>query len=129
MSEKKNLKKAGLITGAFLAGAVAGFASTSNLNQNTADLLTYNALGSGAEIRVEIADMNSNRPISTLELKCGEKKTTESKCGEGKCGEKKEKVEEEGKTSKKEAKAKKKTKASKEGKVEESKCGEGKCGN
>lgn len=113
MSEKKNLKKAGLITGAFLAVAVAGIAGT----VNTSDLLTYNALGSGAEIRVEIADMNSVTPINTLELKCGE-----GKCGEG---EKKEK----GKTSKKEAKAKKKAKKSKESKAEESKCGEGKCGN
>jgi len=124
MSEKKTLKKAGLITGAFLTVAIAGIASTGN----TADLLTYKALGSGSEIRVEIADMNSAIPISTLELKCGE-----GKCGEGKCGEgdKKEK----GKVSKKESKAKnkakskKKAKKSKESKAKESKCGEGKCGN
>ena len=124
MSEKKNLKKAGLITGAFLTVAVAGIAGTAN----TSDLLTYNALGSGAEIRVEIADMNASTPINTLELKCGE-----GKCGEGKCGE--GETKEKGKTSKKEAKAKSKakskkgTKKSKESKAEESKCGEGKCGN
>lgn len=121
MSEKKNLKKAGLITGAFLTVAVAGIAGT----VNTSDLLAYNALGSGAEIRVEIADMNAVTPINTLELKCGE-----GKCGEGKCGEGEKK--EKGKTSKKEAKAKKKAKKakkSKESKAEETKCGEGKCGN
>jgi len=32
MSEKKNLKTAGLITGAFLAVTVAGFAANPNVN-------------------------------------------------------------------------------------------------
>ena len=133
MANKKNFKKAGLITGVLLAGSVAGFAGTSTSNA-TADLLTYNALGSGSEIRVEIADRNSNSPISTLELKCGEKKTGESKCGEGKCGEskkgEKEKVKSNKKTKASKADVRKAKKAKKsEGKTKESKCGEGKCGN
>lgn len=82
---KRNVKKASLITGAFLAGAVAGFASTSNSNVN--ELLDFDALGSGNEIRVEIADMNTNHAVRTLELKFGDLKASESKCGEGKCGE------------------------------------------
>ena len=129
MANKKNVKRAGIITGAFLVGAVAGFASTSNTN--TTSLLEFDALGSGHEIRVEIADMNTNHAIRTLELKCGEKKTTESKCGEGKCGEgEKAQEKEKGKLKGKESKAKAKTKTKKKGeKVGESKCGEGKCGN
>ena len=116
---QKNIKRTGIITGTFLAVAVSGFASTSNTANSSNDLLDFDVLGSGMEIRADVATLNGNM-IRTLELKCGE-----GKCGEGKCGaETKEKVKEgEKKSTAAEAKAKKKAskKASKKAKKEKKK--------
>ena len=108
---KKNLKRTGIITGTFLAVAVAGFASTSNNTTEASNLLDFDVLGSGTEIRVDVSTMNGNM-YRTLELKCGE-----GKCGEGKCGEEtKAKTESTKKATAKETRAQKK--ASKKAKKE-----------
>ncbi len=138
--DKKMLKSASIITGALLTGSLASFAAA----ENSSNLLDYNSMGSGAEVRTEIMDMNAPDILSNEstykfgELKCGEgkcgegeektekkaeakktkkaeAKTSEAKCGEAKCGEG-------------EKKAEKKTETKKEGKATEAKCGEGKCG-
>ena len=99
-NNKRNLKRTGIITGTFLAVAVAGFASTSN---NTTNLLDFDVLGSGSEIRADVSTLNGNL-YRTLELKCGE-----GKCGEGKCGEEtKEKAKSSKKATAKQTKAQKK---------------------
>lgn len=116
-----------LLAGAFLASSLIVGGS---LSTNASNALSFNTLGSGAELRSELLGSSSDVQFN-LEAKCGEKektepqkeaKTKEAKCGEGKCGEKQ-----------KEAKAKsKKAKAQetkKEAKSKEAKCGEGKCGN
>ena len=114
--DKKILKSASIITGALLTGSLATFAAT----ENSSNLLDYNSMGSGAEVRSEIMDMNAPSILTNestykfAELKCGE-----GKCGEGKCGEGEKKTE-------KKAEAKKTTEA--EAKTSEAKCGEGKCG-
>jgi len=115
-NSKKNLKRTGIITGTFLAVAVAGFASTSNnTTQTSENLLDFDVLGSGSEILVDVSTLNGNM-YQTLELKCGE-----GKCGEGKCGaETKEKAEKTKKETAKEARAKKKaSKKAKKGKKTE----------
>ena len=81
--DKKILKSASVLTGALLAtglSAIPAFGS---------DILAYNNLGSGAELRSHLIDLNSQpvqaqeaRTVKFAELKCGE-----GKCGEGKCGE------------------------------------------
>lgn len=118
--DKKIFKSATLITGVLLTGSLATFAA-SNGNQN---LFEYSSMGSGAEVRSEILDMNAPNILSNeTTYKFGEGKCGEGKCGEGKCGgdEKKE-----AKTAKKGAKAET-TKAA-DAKTAEAKCGEGKCG-
>lgn len=113
--DKKIFKSATLITGVLLTGSLAAFAA-SNGNQN---LFEYSSMGSGAEVRSEILDMNAPNILSNeTTYKFGE-----GKCGEGKCGgdEKKE-----AKTAKKGAKAE--TTKSADAKTAEAKCGEGKCG-
>lgn len=85
---------------------------------SNANAFSYNPLGSGADVRSTISEMNqANKNV--YELGCGAKaektkakkgeKSSEAKCGEGKCGEKA-------------------TKSSKDKKASEAKCGEGKCG-
>jgi hypothetical protein len=98
MTNKKNLKRTGILTGTFLAVAVSGFASTPNTTNSSSSLLDFDVLGTGTEIMADISSLNGNM-YRTLELKCGE-----GKCGEGKCGaETKEKTE----AAKKEVTAKK----------------------
>ncbi len=122
MKSKKNLGKvAAIATGTLTLGALS-----TNVQAN--ELFQAQDLGSGAELRSELIQLNnpSEAPVmmnnSEIELKCGE-----GKCGEGKAGEdKKAKTDEkEAKTDEKEAKTDEKAK---EGKTQEHKCGEGKCG-
>ena len=132
--DKKMLKSVSLITGAMLTGSLASFAAS----QNSESLLEYQSLGSGAEVRSELMDLNSPQILnSETTFKMGE-----LKCGEGKCGEG-DKKKEEGKAKAKKSetkateakcgegkdvKAEKKAETKKEGKTSEAKCGEGKCG-
>lgn len=142
--EKKNSKRS-ILTGTIIAGALLTFSVNTNARPST------DVLGSGAEVRGEIIDLNLNSSSSNLlELKCGEaEKTTkkaeakpatkkegkavEAKCGEGKCGEGKcggdDKKADSKKLGTKDAKsAKAEKKSDKKGKTTEAKCGEGKCG-
>ena len=118
-TDKKILKSASMIAGALLTTTLATSPALG------ADILAYNDLGTGSQVRSHLIDVNSNQVngqtsnvVKFAELKCGE-----GKCGEGKCGEgdKKEASKEakEGET----AKA-----AATESKSAEAKCGEGKCG-
>jgi uncharacterized low-complexity protein len=93
----------------------------------SANAFNYNPLGSGADVRTVISEMNQTNK-NVYELACGAKaektkakkgeKSSEAKCGEGKCGEK----------AKKSSKSTKASKVTKDKKASEAKCGEGKCG-
>ena len=83
-----------------------------------ADILAYNDLGTGSQVRSHLIDVNSNQVDAQTSNVV---KFAELKCGEGKCGE----------GDKKEAKAEAKkgeAAATAESKSSEAKCGEGKCG-
>ena len=118
-TDKKILKSASMVAGALLTTTLATSPALG------ADILAYNDLGTGSQVRSHLIHMNSNQVdgqtsnvVKFAELKCGE-----GKCGEGKCGEgdKKEASKEakEGETAKAEAT---------ESKSAEAKCGEGTCG-
>jgi uncharacterized low-complexity protein len=118
-TDKKILKSASMVAGALLTTTLATSPALG------ADILAYNDLGTGSQVRSHLIDMNANQVdgqtsnvVKFAELKCGE-----GKCGEGKCGEgdKKEASKEtkEGETAKAEAT---------ESKSAEAKCGEGTCG-
>lgn len=129
MKKNKNIGKvAAIATGTLALGAVS-------TNANAADLFQVDYLGSGAELRSNLIDLNSdfpaeNKMVSNLEmeLKCGEGKCGEGKCGEGKKGEESKETKAEGKKEG-DAKATKGDDKTKEHKCGEGKCGEGKCGN
>ena len=75
------------------------------------DILAYNDLGSGAQVRSHLIDQNVNRvnPSEATAYKFGELKCGEGKCGEGKCGEEtKAKAESTKKATAKETKAQRK---------------------
>jgi uncharacterized low-complexity protein len=113
-TDKKILKSATLLTGAMLA---TGLTATPSFG---ADILAYNKLGSGAELRSHLIEMNGQHAQEANAVKFGELKCGEGKCGEGKCGEGEKK---------KEAKKGESTEATAtESKSTEAKCGEGKCG-
>ena len=147
MKKKTNLnKKIGLLSGALLTGMIAGL-SVEEIQ--AADLLDFASLGTGAEVRNELIDMNLDQntiPVGTLKFtllegKCGgdeknakgdkkdakkgdvKSEDAKGKTGESKCGE--------GKCGEGEKDAAVKDgekQDSKEAKTSESKCGEGKCG-
>lgn len=137
MNTKKLKKSAALITGTLVAGS---FSVSANANQ--ANLFEYDNLGSGAELRSELIEMNSAR-YKTFEMKCGgEKSDKDSKTSEANCGAEDKKAEKSDSTKKaKNAEAKcgegkcggdakeaKKDTTKKESKAAQSKCGQGKCG-
>ncbi len=135
--DKKILKSASVLTSALLTGSLAGFAASGTQN----NLLDYNSMGSGSEVRSEIMDMNAPNILhNETTYKFGELKCGEGKCGEGEGEKKAEKKKEgkkvEGKTSEHkcgegkcgEGEGEKKAEKKKEGKTSEQKCGEGKCG-
>jgi len=134
--EKKILKSASIVAGALLTTALVA-SPLSGM-----DILAYNDLGSGAEVRSQLIDMNSNQINSSDattykvgELKCGEDGKKETKSAKG---EKANKADVKSADSKKAAaasttkadakKADVKEEKSKEAKCGEGKCGEGKCG-
>lgn len=142
--EKKNTKRS-ILTGTIIAGALLTFSVNADARPTT------QVLGTGAEVRAEIIDLNISSSTDMLfELKCGEAKetskkgeakptekskkegkATEAKCGEGKCGEGKCGGDDKKAETKKldtKAEAAPKADAKKEGKATEAKCGEGKCG-
>jgi len=141
---EKKIKKASILTGTIITGAI--LALTTNADARPA---TSKVLGNGAELRNEIIDLNITSSSNLYELKCGTEtpetkkaeskevkdKSTEAKCGEGKCGEgkcgskdsTKDKVSEDKNNTKAVETKAVSTKDAKD-KTSESKCGEGKCG-
>ncbi len=116
--DKKILKSASIIVGALLTTSLAAAPSMGP------DILAYNDLGSGSQVRSHLIDQNVNRvnaSESTLykfgELKCGE--------GEKKTADKKTDAKA---TDAKTADAKTTEAKASESKATEAKCGEGKCG-
>ena len=138
--EKNILKSASLLTGAILTSSLTSFAA----NETNAEIPDYSAMGSGAEVRSEIMNLNAPDILhNENNYKFGEGKCGEGKCGEGKSEEEKEKKKKEAKKTEgkkaedKKSDAKKSESAKKEGKKKskeaegktpEAKCGEGKCG-
>ena len=74
-TDKKILKSATILTGALLTTTLATTPSFG------ADILAYNSLGTGSQVRSHLIDMNSNQvnPMEANAVKFGE-----LKCGEGK---------------------------------------------
>ncbi len=123
-NQKNKVIRKTLFASSIVAGAILGTAS-----MNTAEAFSFSDLGSGAEIRAELLNNNSNGIIG-LDLKCGEGKAKDAKCGEGKskdakCGE--------GKCGGQDGKSKDakcgEGKCGDHGKSKDAKCGEGKCGD
>jgi len=136
---EKKIKKASILTGTIITGALLAITTTADARPATSKVL-----GNGAELRNEIIDLNITSSSNPYELKCGTEtpetkkaeskevkdKSTEAKCGEGKCGSKdstKAKVSEDKKNTKAVENKAVSTKDAKD-KTSESKCGEGKCG-
>jgi len=130
MKKSNGMKKTGVITSALLSGAFG----LTTLNASGENLYNYSDMGSGAELRSELIDLNSRSSQLAVEavsfgkhveLKCGE-----GKCGEGTCGEGAEKAaaETDSTTSEEAKKADVAKEGEEENKASEAKCGEGKCG-
>jgi len=139
MEKRKSIKISALAAGTILMGTISA---------NAAQKLSFEELGTGAELRSELLSnlnpvqffKNTEVELTCGEGKCGEKskdakkeatdksaektegkvedKASEHKCGEGKCGEKST-----------EEKKEKKAEKGADDKAGEHKCGEGKCGN
>ncbi|MCK9422198.1 MAG: hypothetical protein M0Q38_06340 [Bacteroidales bacterium] len=119
-TSNSNVFKGSLIAGAFIT--IAGLSSTAS------NLVSYNRLGSGSEIRANLIESASSAVnFRTLELKCGDstamKKPTD-KTKDAKNGINQKDTKKAGATTGA-SKDGKKT----EGKSKDGKCGEGKCGN
>lgn len=118
-------KLSAVVTGTVMTGALL-----SSGPAEASDLVQFDDLGSGAELRADLLDAQ-NTGFKSPEAKCGEgkcgeeSKASEHKCGEGKCGESKPAAESKGT---KAAKETKESEAAAESKPSEHKCGEGKCG-
>jgi len=114
-TDKKILKSASMIAGALLTTTLA---TTPALG---ADILAYNDLGTGSQVRSHLIDVNSNQVNGQTSNVV---KFAELKCGEGTCGEGDKKEAKKGESAKTEATAA----TAAESKSAEAKCGEGKCG-
>ena len=79
-TDKKILKSAAIIAGAFLTGSLIAAPSVSP------DILAYNDLGSGSEVRSQLINQNQVNGAESTAYKFGELKCGEGKCGEGTCG-------------------------------------------
>ena len=129
-TEKKILKSASMVAGALLSTALVA-SPVSGM-----DILAYNDLGSGSQLRSHLIEANNNQAASAesnaikyAELKCGEdgkkaEKKAEGNKAEAKTADTKAAAK---KGDAKKADAKTETKAAEE-KGKEAKCGEGKCG-
>jgi len=80
-TDKKILKSAAVIAGALLTTSLIAAPSVSP------DILAYNDLGSGSEVRSQLINQNQVNGAESTAYKFGELKCGEGKCGEGKCGE------------------------------------------
>jgi len=102
---KNSQKTKSILKGSLIAGAIG----LTSITAGASNLFNYNNLGSGAELRSELLNINAS-PLKVAELECGDKKKEGTKTGEQKCGDKKKAADSKGKTG-------------------EAKCGEGKCGD
>jgi uncharacterized low-complexity protein len=129
-SERKNSILKGVVLSGMMAGALP-------LAANAENLMNYELMGSGSEIRSDLLNQYGS-PIEAVsnvqnDYVVGEAKCGEAKCGEGKCGSdsKKEAKKSEAKSTKadktSEATCGEKSKKEK-GKTTEAKCGENTCG-
>ena len=110
--DTRNLKISALASTAALLGAVG--------TTNAADLLSYKDLGTGAELRSSLINIDATSsflPNAYIEMECGE-----GKCGEGKCGDDKDKKGK-AKPAKKETKAETKPASSSKGEMKSSEKG------
>lgn len=109
---KKTLTK--IAKGSLVIGALS---VTAAADSEASELLRYQPLGSGAQVRSALVEQNSgfSNNIYGADANAGAKEGGEGKCGEGKCGEGKKE-------------APKKVEPKKDDKGGEGKCGEGKCG-
>ena len=141
---KSEKKKNSILKGVVLSGMIAGALP---LATNANNLLSYEVMGSGSELRSELLQQYGS-PIDAIanvngDYLVGEGKCGEGKCGEGKCGEEgKKEVKAEVKEGDKKAveskasvattgdkaKATTDTKTDAKGKSTEAKCGENTCG-
>ncbi len=119
--------KAAIVAGSLLAG----MSFTVPANATTENLLDYNELGSGSELRADVLQMNNPLAFSEVDTD----KYLEMKCGEGTCGETKDKKKDKSKKKVDKKKAKegkcgkdsKKKKDKKDKKAKEGQCGGGSC--
>jgi len=118
-TDKKILKSASLVAGALITTSLAGAPSAGP------DILAYNDLGSGAQVRSHLIDVNTNQLNGD---RAAAFKFGELKWGEGKCGEGKKEAKKEGDDKAKKGASKATEAKATESKAAESKCGEGKCG-
>lgn len=137
---KAEKKKNSILKGVVISGMIAG-ALPMTVNAN--NLLNYDVMGSGSELRSELLEQYGS-PIDAVGDINNDYIIGEAKCGEGKCGkdEKKEATKEVKEGDKKataetkttEAKCGEKTKTNADtkkdskGKATEAKCGENTCG-
>ena len=124
-TDKKILRSASVFAGALLTTTLSA------APEAKMDLLAYQDLGSGAQVRSELIDLNTGHTAASesMAYKFGEEdkktegKKTEGKKTEGKKAEAKKAEGKEAESKKAEAK-----KSESESKSKEAKCGEGKCG-
>ena len=76
-TDKKILKSASMIAGALLTTTLATSPALG------ADILAYNDMGTGSQVRSHLIDVNSNQVNGQTSNVV---KFAELKCGEGKCG-------------------------------------------
>ena len=105
MENSKNILK-----GSIIAGSVIGL--TLYANARSSNIVNFEALGTGSELRANLLENNSISSGVKIEFTCGD-----GTCGEASCGEKSDK--------KLDNKADTETVEHKDG---EHKCGEGSCG-
>ncbi len=115
-TDKKIFKSASIFAGALLTSSLAAVPASGM------DILAYNDLGSGSQVRTQLVEMNANQGSSSS--------AAAYKMGEAKCGEEAKKDDKSAETKKGDAvkgEAAKEATAGEAKKVE-AKCGEGKCG-
>jgi len=126
--DKKILKSASVIAGALITTSLAASPSAG------INVLAYNDLGSGAQLRSHLVEANASAQKTSEAaaykfgaLKCGEDEKKKEKKGEGEKGDAK-KADAKKSDAKSEKNAEAKEEKSKEAKCGEGKCGEGTCG-
>ncbi len=113
-TDKKILKSASVLAGALLTTTLAATPAAG------ADILAYNDLGTGSQVRSHLIGINALEASGqeALAVKFGELKCGEGKCGEGTCGEGDKKEAKKAESKKTEATAESKSTETKSGDAE-----------